>query len=51
MEVEQKKDDGLGASPPEKLLRNTPSRTWENAILERRVKVAIIVDFCAQKEN
>ena len=36
-----------------KNLRNTPSRTSENALLEQglKVKVAIIIDPCAQKEN
>ena len=40
-----------GGLPPEKFLRTTPSRTSENALLEHRVKVAIINDLCAQKEN
>ena len=28
-----------------------PSRTLENALLEQRMKGAIIIDFCAQNEN
>ena len=35
----------------EKLLRTSPSRTWESALLEHRVKVASFIDLCAQKGN
>ena len=34
---------GCGGLPPEKFLRTAPSRTSENAFLEHRVKIAIIV--------
>ena len=42
---------GVWGLAPEKFLRTTPSRTSENAVLEHRVNVAIIIDLCTQKEN
>ena len=42
---------GVWGLAPEKFLRTTPSRTSENAILEHRVKVAIIIDLFAEKNN
>ena len=42
---------GSGGLPPETVLRTMPSRTSESALLEHRVKVAIIIDLCTQNEN
>ena len=50
MEEERKKDGGLGLRP-EKVLKTTPSRTSENALLEHRVNVAVISNLPSQKEN
>ena len=41
----------MGGLPLEKIFRTMLSRTSENTLLEHRVKVAIIIDLCAQKEN
>ena len=42
---------GFGGLPPEKCLRTTPSRASENAFLGNGVKITIIIDLGAQKEN
>ena len=42
---------GSRGLPPDKFLRTTASRTSESALLKHRVKVTIIIDVCAQKEN
>ena len=42
---------GSEGLPPEKFLRTTPYRTSENALLEHRVKVAIIRNLRSLKDN
>ena len=37
--------------PPEKFFSATPSRVLENAHVEEGIKVAVIIDLCAQKGN
>ena len=42
---------GVWAFAPEKFLRATPSRTLENALLEHRLEVAIIIDFVPRRKT
>ena len=42
---------GVCGLAPEKFSRTTLSRISENALLEHRVKVAVIIDLCVQKES
>ena len=50
MEEDWKKDEDLGALP-RRIIRTTPTRKTENALSEHRVKIAIMIYFCAQKEK
>ena len=42
---------GVWGLLPEKFFKATPSRTSGNALFELGIKVAIIIDLCAQRKN
>ena len=42
---------GVWGLAPRKFLQTAPSRTLENALLEHRVKVGIIIDFVLTRTN
>ena len=48
---EERVKDGVWGRAPRKILRTTPSRTSENALLAQLIKVAITIDHCTQMEK
>ena len=45
------KDRGSGGLHFERVFRSTSIGTPENALLEHGIRVAVIIDLCAHKEN